>query len=93
MARPSNNGWDFVKVGGIYQYKEDSFLATVKILEDNSTDDAYSFKLEVHECNYELPPQNGVFEIYHTKDSGIYSGMMQLYEHVEYSFNPLWIRP
>ena len=26
MARANNKGWDFIKVNGEYQYKEDYFL-------------------------------------------------------------------
>ena len=92
MARANNNGWDFVKVGGTYQYKEDAFIAWVTILEDNSDDEYYRFKLQVEKSNYD-PPQNGVFEISHVKDlNGAYSGMIQLYEYEAYSCNYKWIR-
>jgi len=98
MARANDHGWDFVKVGGIYQYKEDGFIAFVKILEDNSDDKYYRFKLQVERCNYEEPPQDGdqegVFNISHAKDlDGYWSGMLQLYEQPEYSCKEYrWIR-
>ena len=93
MARAIDHGWDFVKVGETYQYKEDGFLAWVKILEDNSDDECYHFKLQVERCNYENPPQNGLFDISHMKEmQGMYSGMLQLYEQGEYSFPYNWIR-
>jgi hypothetical protein len=88
MARANDHGWDFVKVGGLYQYKEDGFLAWVTILEDNSNEKQYKFKLQVEKCNYPEPPQEGVFNISHVKDlNGVYSGMSQLYEQGEYSFS------
>lgn len=37
MARANNGGWDFIKVGQQYQYKEDGIIAIVTVLEDNST--------------------------------------------------------
>jgi hypothetical protein len=93
MARANDRGWDFIKVGGTYQYKEDGFIALVKILEDKSDEKYYRFKLQVERCNYEKPPQDGVFEISHVKDVGGYwSGMLQFYEQIEYSCNYKWIR-
>ena len=50
MARASSNkgyGWDFVTVGNVYQYKEDSYIGIVRVLEDQSDDDYYTFKLQV----------------------------------------------
>ena len=92
MARANNNGWDFVKVGNLYQYKEDSFIAMVTIVEDNSNNDYYNFKLRVEKSNYE-PPQNGEFEISNIKgDSGYYSGMLQFYQEPEYRCNYKWER-
>lgn len=92
MARAVNNGWDFVKVGKSYQYKEDWMIAMVTILEDNSDEGNYRFKLRVDKSNVE-PPQNGEFEIGHDKTfNGIYSGMIQLYENVEYLCEYKWER-
>lgn len=93
MARANNGGWNFVKVGQSYQYKEDWFIARVTILEDNSTTDEYRFKLQTEESNTEPPTEDGVFEIGHAKDvGGYYSGMLQLYEQEEYRFTPAWER-
>ena len=92
MARAINGGWDFVKVGKMYQYKEDWFIAIVTILEDNSDEEFYRFKLQVEKSSGD-PPQNGVFEIEHIKKlPGIYSGMLQLYEFPEYACKYKWIR-
>lgn len=97
MARANNGGWDFVKVGGTYQYKEEtfpmsSFIAMVKILEDNSTEDAYEFKLQVIESNETPPTADGVFEISNIKKSdGYYSGMPQFYPTPEYSCHYQWV--
>jgi hypothetical protein len=97
MARPNNKGWDFVEVGKTYQYKEDWFLALVKVLEDKSTDDMYIFRLQTEVSN-EPPPthegeEEGVFTISHVKDpGGYYNGMMQLYKEPEYTFVPAWDR-
>ena len=91
MTTANNKGWDFVKVGKTYQYKEDWFVATVEILEDNSTDDEYRFKLQTKTASCEPPTEDGIFEISHVKDlNGYYSGMMNLYEHEEYMFKVKW---
>lgn len=91
MARANNNGWDFIKVGQVYQYKEDWFIAMVNILEDNSNDKEYCFKLQVVKSNENPPTENGVFEISHAKDvSGYYSGMLQFYETEEYHCEYKW---
>jgi hypothetical protein len=91
MARAYNGGWDFVKVGGQYQYKEDWMIAMVTVLEDNSTDKEYIFKLRVDNCNIE--PSKEEFEITHIKEkAGYYSGMMQLFEHKEYTCEYIWSR-
>ena len=92
MARANNHGWDFVKTGNTYQYKEDWFIAMVTIMEDNSDNTTYRFKLRVEESNGE-PPQNGEFEIGHSKDpGGYYSGMLQLYDTPEYICDYKWKR-
>lgn len=85
MARPSNNGWDFIKVGETYQYKEGSFIAEVTILEDNSTDEEYSFKVQVENSNYRAPKDT--FTVSHIKNfSGVYSGQSQFYENPAYRY-------
>lgn len=86
MTTAHNKGWDFVKVGGTYQYKEDWFIATVEVLEDNSTDDEYRFKLQTKTASCEPPSEDGIFEISHVKDlNGYYSGMMNLYKNPDIS--------
>ena len=79
-------GWDFVKVGGIYQYKEDWFIGIVEVLEDNSTDEYYSFKLNVLQSTHEL----SIFDVsYKKEEKGYYSGMSQFYDYPEYVMLPL----
>ena len=91
MTTANNKGWDFVKVGETYQYKEDWFIANVEILEDNSTDDEYRFKLQVKTASSTPPTDDGIFEIIHVKDlTGYYSGMMNLYKTPEYYFKEKW---
>lgn len=86
MSRANNGGWDFVKVGGTYQYKEDGYIAMVKVLEDNSTENEYRFKLKVEKATQSIGDDE--FEISHMKDlTGVYSGMLQLYEQEEYMCN------
>jgi hypothetical protein len=92
MARANNHGWDFVKVGKTYQYKEDWFIAMVTIIEDSSDDEEYRFKLKVEKANAE-PPQNGEFEIAHMKEPGGYwSGMLQFFENEDYFCDYKWER-
>ena len=92
MARGNNNGWDFVKVGGTYQYKEDSWIAEVKVLKDNSDEKLYSFELQVEKSSW---PKHfpKTFTLSHNKDfDGVYSGMNQIYETEEYMVEYKWIR-
>lgn len=93
MARANNNGWDFVKVGGTYQYKEGGWIAMVKVLEDNSTAEEYAFVLQTEEATDFPPTADGKFDIMNVKDSGgYYSGMLQLYEKPEYMCTYRWNR-
>ena len=84
MTRANNNGWDFIKVGETYQYKEDHFVGMVKILEDNSDKEYYKFKIQVLQANCkDIGPEP--FEISFNKDiGGYYNGMLQFYETPEY---------
>lgn len=89
MARANNGGWDFVKAGGIYQYKEEGHVCMVKILEDNSNDLIYNFKLQVVASSSEFNPGEE-FKVKHTKNPGGYwNEMIQLYETAEYTPLPL----
>lgn len=83
MAR-GNEGWEFIKVGNTYQYKEDWFIAMIIILEDNSTDEYWEFKCQVEMANEE--PFKEEFTFSHSKtEKGYYMGMIQVYEFPEYS--------
>lgn len=93
MARSENNGWDFIKVGETYQYKEEvspiggAVIGMVKILEDNSTDEQYDFLVQVVEGETALKTfGEKPFQVWHAKNiGGIYSGMPQFYKTREYS--------
>jgi hypothetical protein len=89
MARANNNGWDFIKVGKEYQYKEDHFVGMVKILEDNSDEEMYRFKIQVMKANCkDIGPEP--FDVSHSKNpGGYYSGMLQFYETPEYIVLPI----
>lgn len=81
MAR-GNEGWDFVKVGQLYQYKEDSLIAIVRIVEDNSTDEEYCFVVEPIASSFEISK----FTVMHNKkEKGYYSGMCQFFEESAYA--------
>ena len=87
MARANNGGWNFIRVGNIYQYKEDYVIWMVKILEDNSTDEEYRFKIEPLAGNYKLVEP---FEVSHVKDvGGMWNDMLQFYETPVYCTLPL----
>lgn len=91
MARANNGGWDFVKVGGTYQYKEDGWIAMVTVIEDKSNEDVYEFVLQTEKATDTPPTEDGQFDIMSTKkDEGYYSGMLQLYEQPEYECNYKW---
>lgn len=85
MGTAHNNGWDFVKVGSIYQYKEDSCICRIEILEDLSNNEYYEFIVKVLESNWKF--ENTKFHISHSKDfTGYYNGMLNIYEQDEYYF-------
>lgn len=88
MARANNGGWDFVKQGGIYQYKEDGLVAMVEILEEENTEEFYSFRLRVLAANMNMVGTE--FNVGHAKDpGGFWSGMQQFYETPEYVMLPI----
>lgn len=95
MARSEDGGWDFVKQGETYQYKEDgggigtAVVGMFEILEDNSDDEFYSFLVRVVEGNHALKVWGREpFSVGHRKNiGGIYSGMPQFYETPEYMFD------
>ena len=88
MARSENGGWDFIKVGETYQYKEDgggigtAVVGMVKILENNSDDEYYRLQVQVVEGKTALKIWGDKpFPVMHMKNiGGIYSGMPQFYE-------------
>lgn len=87
MAR-GNEGWDFVKQGEVYQYKEDGMVCMVRILEDYSDEASYRFRVKVLASNRNIAGQE--FLVSYTKGlSGYYSGMSQFYELPEYIPLPL----
>ena len=89
MARANKNGWDFIKVGGIYQYREDSFIGIVKVIKDNSDDDSYGFTLQVLMATHDWISDEP-FGITCAKDlGGTYSGALQFYEIPEYCMLPI----
>jgi len=93
MARANNGGWDFVKVGETYQYKEDYLIAMITILEDNSTDEEYCFKIRFEKANIDMGTDVEI-DISHIKNlDGVYSGMLQIYEKEEYICEYKWINP
>lgn len=95
MARASNNGWDFVKVGKSYQYKEEhpTWIAEVFILEDNSDDEYYNFKARIDKATVEFKNDPEPFLISFIKNlKGVFSGMPQLYENPEYRYEAKYIR-
>lgn len=91
MAVGNEHGWDFVKVGHTYQYKEDRWIAEVTILADNSTDEEYRFDVLVDKAteDYETPE----FKISWMKNfTGYFSGMINLYENPEYRCTYKYVR-
>jgi len=87
MSRGANGGWDFIKVGGVYQYKESPFIGMVEILEDNSDDEYYSFKVQAVEGNMAIPEPFTVSLL--KSNNAIWHEMCQFYEVPEYIPLPL----
>lgn len=88
MARCDRPGaWDFIKVGGLYQYKEDGLILIVEILEDNSTEEEYDFKIRPI-AGYESFSHD--FDISFSKSfTGTFNGQSQFYEKQEYIMLPM----
>jgi hypothetical protein len=83
MARANNGGWDFVKVGGVYQYKEEGQIAIVKVLSTEPDPNYYRFQLSVLAATF---PFDKEFEVVHHKNPGGYwNEMQQFYPDPEYS--------
>ena len=75
MERPYESGWDFIKAGEEYQYKEGGFIAMVTVLEVKS-DDAYSiFIIRIEKATYK--PAREIYEITASRSHHIgYPGMV-----------------
>jgi len=83
MARANNGGWDFVKVGGIYQYKEEWLIGMFEVIQDKSNVEFYEFELRPLLTNVDIG--ENTFNISHVRNPGVYwSGMQQLYKDPEY---------
>ena len=88
MARAVNGGWDFVKVGGLYQVKEDFATYGIRVLEDTSDAEQYVFKVKPTYSSHEMSGEP--FTIMHHKNpGGVWSGMLQIYERDEYVMLPI----
>ena len=89
MASAHDHGWNFLKVGETYQYKEGKFVAMVLIVEDNSTDDLYQFVIEILEATFK--PANLRFEISCIKaiDFG-YPVMVHSFDKIEFKRDYHW---
>lgn len=89
MARANNSGWDFVKEGNIYQYKEEGCIAMVKIIREYSDNDKYQFDVVVLASDGNFPAGRQ-FSVMHTKNPGGYwNEMPQFYSDIEYIPLPL----
>jgi hypothetical protein len=88
MARACDSGgWDFIKVGETYQYKEGGLIADILILEDRSTDEFYVFKVRFVASSYPIEKGNREMEISYSKTfKGYFHGMSQLFSNSPYYF-------
>lgn len=89
MARANNGGWDFVKVGNTYQYKEEGVIMQVRVLEDLSDAEYYNFRLRVLRATSKFPVakegEPADFTVTFLKsNTGYWNDMPQFYEHEEY---------
>lgn len=92
MSTANNNGWDFVKVGETYQYKEGSFIAMISIIEDNSDDENYRFTIKILEATRK--PRSMVCDIFSQKLLSFgYPGMCKIFKKIMYNFEYKWKNP
>jgi hypothetical protein len=63
-----------------YAYREGSFKAKVKVLENNSEEELISFKLYVIESNREDSPPGDIFSVSAADHKIAYSGMWRLWD-------------
>lgn len=91
MITATNNGWDFIKVGNTYQYKDDWFVANVTILSDLSNEYNYIFIVKINEANIEQYEEKNILEIVNTKNSSTQSNNTQYFsEKLKYGCNYKW---
>jgi len=92
MSTAQNNGWDFVKIGETYQYKEGSFIAMISIIEDNSDEENYRFTIKILEANRE--PLLIICDIFSQKKISFgYPGMCLIYKSIMYNCEYKWKNP
>jgi hypothetical protein len=94
MARPGKGGWDFIKVGGTYQYYETGWVAMVTVMKDLSTPEQYAFRVRVDKSDRDLGSvtRSPQFTVSHTREDMMYSGMSQFFETEMYEREYVWIR-
>lgn len=92
MSTSPNNGWDFVKIGETYQYKEGSFIAMISIVEDKSDDEYYRFTIKILEANREPPSM--ICDIISQKGLSFgYPGMSKIFKKMMYDCVYKWKNP
>jgi len=75
MERPYEGGWDFIKAGEVYQYKEGGFIAMVTVLEVKSDDAYYVFIIRIEKATYK--PAREIYDITASKSDHVgYPGMV-----------------
>ncbi len=76
-----------VVVGNLYQYKEDSWIADVKVIKDTSDEKGIRFDLKIVRQNFNIGG-NGRFSCWAASGHYAYSGMWRLYDAGTYLFDP-----
>lgn len=85
MARANDNGWDFVKVGEVYQYKEEGHIMMVEVMENDSDSEYYHFIVKVLEAPSHKSMIGMCFNVSHSRNPGGYwNNMIQFYETPKY---------
>jgi hypothetical protein len=73
-----------ITIGQEYTYKEDSYIAEVKVLKDNSDEKGIGFKLKVLKESYPLGQKT--FDCWAATGHYAYSGMWRLFDYGSYMF-------
>jgi hypothetical protein len=73
-----------IEVGETYCYKEDSFIAQVKVLDDNTKPNGIGFELEVIKSYLNLMKAGDIFSVWAADGKYGYSGMWRLYDKGTY---------